>query len=138
MRVIIDTSVWSLAFRRKDKSEYEVKLINHLSDIVRDLRCVMIGPIRQEILSGISDESKFIEMQNKLSIFSDWSIETEDYELAAKFYNKCRMNGIQGSHIDYLICAVAFNSNFSILTLDNDFKNYQKYTGIVLEKKEFD
>ena len=98
----------------------------------------MIGPIRQEILCGIPNESKFIEMQNKLSVFSDWSIETDDYELAAKFYNKCRMNGIQGSHIDYLICAVAFNSNFSILTLDNDFDNYRKYTGIVLEKKEFD
>jgi predicted nucleic acid-binding protein len=137
MRVIVDTSVWSLAFRKKDKTEYELKLINYLSEIVRDLRCVMIGPIRQEILCGISNESKFIEMQNKLSIFSDWTIETEDYELAAKYYNNCRMNGIQGSHIDYLICAVAFNSNFSILTLDNDFDNYQKYTGIVLEKKEF-
>jgi len=138
MRVIIDTSVWSLAFRKKDTSEYERKLIQYLSEIVRDLRCVMIGPIRQEILSGISSESKFNEMQNKLSIFSDWSIETEDYELAAKFYNTCRMNGIQGSHIDFLICAVAFNSSFSILTLDNDFEKYKKYTGIVLEKKEFD
>jgi predicted nucleic acid-binding protein len=138
MRVIVDTCVWSLAFRKKDKTEYELKLINYLSEIVRDLRVVMIGPIRQEILSGISSESKFIEMQNKLSVFSDWSLETEDYELAAKFYNKCRVNGIQGSHIDYLLCAVAFNSNFSILTLDNDFEKYQKYTGITLEEKEFD
>jgi hypothetical protein len=138
MRVIVDTSVWSLAFRKKEKTDYELQLINYLSKIIRDLRAVMIGPIRQEILSGISNEKIFIEMQNKLSVFTDWSIETEDYELAAKFYNKCRMNGIQGSHIDYLICAVAFNNNFSILTLDNDFNNYQKYTGIVLEKKEFD
>ena len=138
MRVIVDTSVWSLAFRKKEKTEIEIKLINYLSELVRDLRVVMIGPIRQEILSGISDEKKFVELQSKLSVFSDWSIETEDYELAAKFYNTCRKKGIQGSHIDYLICAVAFNSNFSILTLDNDFDNYKKYTGIVLEKKEFD
>ena len=138
MRVIVDTSVWSLAFRKNDKTEYELKLINYLSGLVRDLRVVMIGPIRQEILSGISNETKFIEMQNKLSVFSDWSIETEDYELAAKFYNKCRTNGIQGSHIDYLICAVASNSNYSILTLDKDFTNYKKYTGITLEEKEFD
>ena len=138
MRVIVDTSVWSLAFRKKEKTEIEIKLINYLSELVRDLRVVMIGPIRQEILSGISNEKKFLELQSKLSVFSDWSIETEDYELAAKYYNKCRKNGIQGSHIDYLICAVAFNSNFSILTLDNDFDNYKKYTGIVLEKKEFD
>jgi predicted nucleic acid-binding protein len=138
MRVLVDTSVWSLAFRKKEKTAYELQLINYLSEIVRDLRAVMIGPIRQEILSGISNEEKFIEMQTKLSIFSDWSIETEDYELAAKFYNKCRMNGIQGSHIDYLICAVAFNSNFTILTLDGDFEHYKKFTGIQLEKREFD
>ncbi len=138
MRIIVDTSVWSLAFRKKEKTEYELKLINYLSEIIRDLRAVMIGPIRQEILSGIPSESKFMEMQNKLSVFPDWSIRTEDYELAATFYNKCRMNGIQGSHIDYLICAVAFNNNFSILTLDNDFDNYKKYTGILLDKKEFD
>lgn len=138
MKVLIDTSVWSLAFRKKNKTEYEIKLINYVAEIVRDLRVVMIGPIRQEILSGISDEFKFSEMQNKLSIFSDWSIETEDYELAAKFYNKCRMNGIQGSHIDYLICAVAFRNNFKILTLDNHFEYYRKFTGILLEEKEFD
>lgn len=138
MKVLIDTSVWSLAFRKKNKTEYEIKLINYVAEIVRDLRVVMIGPIRQEILSGISDEIKFSEMQSKLSIFSDWSIETEDYELAAKFYNKCRINGIQGSHIDYLICAVAFRNNFKILTLDNDFEYYRKFTGILLEEKEFD
>ena len=134
MRVLVDTSVWSLAFRKKEKTEIEIKLINYLSELVRDLRVVMIGPIRQEILSGISDEKKFVELQSKLSVFSDWSIETEDYELAAKYYTTCRKNGIQGSHIDYLICAVAFNSNFSILTLDNDFDNYKKYTGILLAK----
>ena len=138
MRVLIDTSVWSLAFRKIEKTDYELRLIHYLSEIVRDLHAVMIGPIRQEILSGISNENKFIEMQNKLSIFPDWPIETEDYELAARFYNKCRKNGIQGSHIDFLICAVSYNSNFSVLTLDKDFEYYQKHTGIILDRKEFD
>lgn len=135
MRVIVDTSVWSLAFRKKVKNENEIKLIEYLSELIRDLRVVMIGPIRQEILSGISEETKFIEMKEKLEIFSDWQIKTEDYELAAKYYNLCRKNGIQGSHIDYLICAVSKNSNFSIMTLDKDFQNYQKYTGIQLEEE---
>jgi len=71
MNVLIDTSVWSLAFRKKEKTDYELTLITYVSDIIRDLRAVMIGPIRQEILSGISDELKFLEMQNTLSVFSD-------------------------------------------------------------------
>jgi len=138
MRVLVDTSVWSLAFRKKDKTDFELRLIAYLAEIIRDLRLVMIGPIRQEILSGISSESTFLEMQHKLSVFSDWPLETEDYELAARFYNNCRTNGIQGSHIDYLICAAAFNNKFSILTLDKDFERYMKYTGILLDKMEFD
>jgi len=138
MRVIVDTSVWSLAFRKKDKTDSELQLITYLSELIRDLRIVMIGPIRQEILCGIASESKFAEMQNKLSVFPDWPIQTEDYELAARFFNRCRNNRIQGSHIDYLICSVAVNSNFSILTLDNDFMKYQKYTAIALEKIKTD
>ena len=134
MKVLVDTSVWSLAFRKKNKTEYELKLINYLSEIIRDLQVVMIGPIRQEILSGISDEFKFLDMQNKLSVFSDWSIETQDYELAAEFFNKCRKNGIQGSYIDFLICAVAFRNSLKIFTLDKDFEHYRKQTGIVLEE----
>jgi len=138
MNVLIDTSVWSLAFRKKEKTDYELTLITYVSDIIRDLRAVMIGPIRQEILSGISDELKFLEMQNTLFVFSDWPLETEDYELAAQFYNTCRKNGIQGSHIDYLICAAAFRNNFKILTLDKDFEHYRKYTGILLDNQTFD
>lgn len=132
MRILVDTSVWSLAFRKKVKTAYELELIDFLSELIRNLHVVMIGPVRQEILSGISEEAKFYEMKEKLSMFSDWIIETEDYELAAKFFNKCRKSGIQGSHIDYLICAVAHNNNFSILTLDDDFKFYKKHTGISL------
>ncbi len=135
MQVLVDTSVWSLAFRKKTKTAYEMILIDLLTEIIRDLRVVMIGPIRQEILSGISNEGKFIEMQTKLSVFRDWPLETRDYELAAKYFNDCRKHGIQGSHIDYLICSVASNNNFSILTLDDDFTLYQKHTNILLERK---
>jgi len=136
MRLLVDTSVWSLAFRKVEKTEYELRLIQYLTQKVRDLNVVMIGPIRQEILSGISNDKRFIEMQTKLSIFPDLPIATEDYELAARFYNTCRYNGVQGSHIDFLICAVAYNTSFAVLTLDKDFELYQKYTGILLDKFE--
>lgn len=136
MRVLVDTSVWTLAFHKVKKTEEEIRLIQYLSQIIRDLRVVMIGPIRQEILSGLSNENRFIEMQTKLAVFPDSPITTEDYELAARFYNICRKNGVQGSHIDFLICAVAYNKSFSVLTLDKDFDFYQKYTGIFLDKIE--
>nr|WP_314782307.1 PIN domain-containing protein [uncultured Treponema sp.] len=130
--VLIDTSVWSLAFRKRKLTSDDKKLIEYLMFLIRNQYAIMIGPIRQEILSGISDENKFMELKNALETFSDFHITTEDYETAAEYYNKCRSAGIQGSHIDYLICSVAHNNDFLILTLDKDFFNYKKYLDIQL------
>ena len=135
-RFLVDTSVWSLALRKKERSQSEEILVLRLSEIIRDLHLVMIGPIRQEILSGISDKARFEDLKDKISIFPDFEICTRDYELAAIFYNECRKNGVQGSHIDFLICAVAHNNNLKILTLDKDFRNYQEYIGIELEESK--
>lgn len=130
--VLIDTSVWSLAFRKRKLTSDDKKLIEYLMFLIRNQYAIMIGPIRQEILSGISDENKFVKLKNALETFSDFHITTEDYETAAEFYNKCRSAGIQGSHIDYLVCSVAHNNDFLILTLDKDFFNYKKYLDIQL------
>ena len=130
--VLVDTSVWSLAFRKKHPDSNDKKLIEYLTFLIRNRYAVMIGPIRQEILSGISDEDKFRELKEALKAFPDFEITTDDYEQAAAYYNICRSNGIQGSHIDYLICSVAHNNDFLIFTLDKDFENYRKYIGIEL------
>ena len=130
--VLIDTSVWSLALRKRKLTSDDKKLIEYLMFLIRNQYAIMIGPVRQEILSGISDENKFVKLKNALETFSDFHITTEDYETAAEFYNRCRSAGIQGSHIDYLICSVAHNNDFLILTLDKDFFNYKKYLDIQL------
>jgi predicted nucleic acid-binding protein len=56
----------------------------------------------------------------------------EDYISAAKFYNECRQNGVQGSHIDLLICAVAVRLDIPIFTSDKDFGFYQQHLPIKL------
>jgi hypothetical protein len=133
-RVLVDTSVWSLALRKKERTEEDQKIVSYLSKLIGNLAVVLIGPIRQEILSGISNKEKFEMLKEKLSIFEDHMIQTHDYERAAEYFNECRNHGIQGSHIDYLICSVATNNDMSIFTLDNDFQHYQKHTKIKLEK----
>jgi predicted nucleic acid-binding protein len=134
--VLVDTSVWSLALRRTTPSADDEKLVLRLSEIIRDLRLVMIGPIRQEIFSGLSEERKHEDLRQRLSIFPDHAISTHEYELAARFHNDCRRNGIQGSHTDFLICAVAQNNGFRVLTVDKDFLRYQKHVSITLEGVE--
>ena len=133
--VLVDTSVWSMALRKKMLSENEGRLIQFLAQIIRDGRVIMLGAIRQEILCGISDEERFEKLRLSLEAFSDFELEENDYITAARFYNRYRRKGIQGSMTDFLICAVAVHHDFSILTLDNDFEYYSRYIEIDLTKE---
>src|SRR5450756_1205389 len=100
MNVLVDTSVWSLALRKRPKTNEEEQVISELSELIREMRVIMIGPIRQELLSGISDEGKFKALKEKLQAFEDKELSTEHFELAAAFSSKCRQAGVQGSHTD--------------------------------------
>lgn len=134
MKVIVDTSVWSLALRRdRDDSPSPVQELRHL---IRDHRVKMMGPIRQEILSGIRSKSQFKKLRQHLESFPDLPILTEDYVSAAQFFNHCRSKGIQGSNTDFLICAVAVRNKLSIYTTDKDFQMFSKYIQIVLHKAD--
>jgi predicted nucleic acid-binding protein len=133
-KVLVDTSVWSLAFRRNRCGEREFAVTNELVSLIRKSLIAIIGPVRQELLSGISEQEVFEALRDKMSVFVDYVIQTTDYEWAAEYSNLCRRNGIQGSHTDFLICAVAVRNGWKIFTEDNDFQNYQKYLPIILHK----
>jgi predicted nucleic acid-binding protein len=134
MKVIVDTSVWSLALRR-DKGDSPAT-VQELRHIIHDHRAQMIGPIRQEILSGVRSKSQFKKLRKHLESFPDLPILTEDYVTAAQFFNHCRSKGIQGSNTDFLICAVAVRNKLSIYTTDKDFEMFSKYIQIVLHKAD--
>ena len=124
MRVLVDTSIWSLALRRtghvqNPEAEELKRLIGlHVVEI--------IGPIRQEILSGVRDPSQFCLLESQLAGFPDLLLHSEDYATAAKMFNLCRSKGIQGSNTDFLNCAVAVRNDFSIFTTDGDFQVFAK------------
>lgn len=130
MGVLVDTCMWSLALRRVKPKEIEVARI--LTSLIEENRARIIGPIRQEVLSGYSDLSQFQKLRLKLTAFSNETIIDADYEMAAEYANICRSKGIQGSHTDYLICAVSVRLNLSIYTNDKDFLHYQKHLPISL------
>lgn len=130
MKILVDTSVWSIALRRKAINDEESAVVKKLQELIESLQVAIIGPIRQEILSGIADEKQFELLKTKLGAFEDVSISTADYEKAAYFYSVCRVNGIQGSQIDFLICAVAVNHKMPVFTLDKDFMRYADYLPI--------
>jgi len=122
MNVIIDTAVWSLALRRQRSSANAQK--RELSELVREGRAIMLGPVRQELLSGVRGQEQFETLRGHLRAFPDVLLEAEDYEEAASFFKRCRSKGIQGSNTDFLICAAAVRRGLSILTTDADFTHF--------------
>lgn len=123
MKVLVDTCVWSLVLRRKKP---DAALNRTLLDLIQGGRVVMIGPIRQELLSGVTGEAQFIDLKERLSAFEDLTLTTRHFTKAAEFNNICRKHGIQGSHTDLLICAVAHLEKLEIFTTDSDFTEFQK------------
>jgi predicted nucleic acid-binding protein len=130
MNILVDTTIWSLALRRERPQD--PSLVRELTELIQELRVRLIGPIRQELLSGIKTEAQFQELRVYLSAFPDLPISTADYERAAEFFNLCRRKGIQGSNTDFLICAVAHHHGLEIYTTDKDFLEYSQYLPVKL------
>lgn len=128
MKVIVDTCIWSLALRRN--SQIAGTEIDVLNELIVDGRVQIIGAIRQEILSGVKSEAQYRKLRNKLRAFPDLKHTPHDYELAARFFNTCRSNGIQGSNTDFLICATAVLHEMTVLTNDNGFFLFQKHIDV--------
>jgi predicted nucleic acid-binding protein len=137
MNVLVDTGVWSQALRRRrsaKQSDEQVAAVLELKSLIQDGRVVMIGPVRQEILSGTKEQAQYDRLREHLRAFPDFPITTTDYEEAASCFNQCRKKGIQGSNTDFLICALAIRCDLSIFTVDGDFDDFADVLPIKLHK----
>ena len=130
MNVIVDTSVWSLALRRRRSPSAAEAL--ELAELIREGRAEVLGPVRQELLSGVPDQRQYETLRDYLRAFPDVPLGSDDYEEAAAFFNRCRTKGVQGSNTDFLICAAAARRKLGILTTDADFVHFAKLLPIQL------
>ena len=132
--ILVDTSIWSLCLRRnpKDLNPTEQKLVVELLSVIGSGEAALIGPIRQELLSGIRRIKDFRKLQAQLATFPLLEIEAADYDQAATFFNTCRTRGIVATPIDLLICAGAARFDAAIFTSDSDFQQFAKWLPIKL------
>lgn len=136
MSVLIDTSIWSEAFRRRSVNQESPQVLE-LRELVRECNAVMIGAVRQELLSGITDTRQFEALRDRLRAFPDVPLHSSDYEFAALHFTTCRRHGIQGSNTDFLICAVADRIGVPIFTSDRDFSHFSAHVPVRLHRSRF-
>jgi predicted nucleic acid-binding protein len=127
--VLVDTSIWSLALRRRAAalSTEEGRLVQEWTRLVAEGMAALIGPIRQEILSGIRRIEAFQALRRTLLDFPHLHIAAEDYDRAAEFFNVCRARGVTGGPIDMLIASVAYRHTTPVFATDVDFTMYARH-----------
>jgi predicted nucleic acid-binding protein len=123
VKVLVDTSVWSLLLRRRQRAPGGPEA-DELRSLIEDGLVALAGPVRQELLSGVRDRAQFERLQEKLRAFPDLVIEQADYEEAAALCNRCRAAGLQGSGVDFLLCALALRRGYALFTTDRDFDRF--------------
>jgi predicted nucleic acid-binding protein len=136
--VLVDTTIWSLALRRRahQLSSGEKRLVEAWVELVTSGEAALIGPVLQEVLSGIRHDEVFEALHARLSSFPYLEILPGDHIQAARFFNVCRSRGIAGSQIDMLICAAAHRHEVPIFTTDADFSGYARHLPIRLHDSE--
>jgi predicted nucleic acid-binding protein len=130
VKILVDTSVWSQALRRH--AQAAPPIVDELRALIDEGRVAIIGPIRQELLSGIRNRTAFERLRDHLRSFEDEVLTIEDVERAAEHFNACRARGVQGSNTDFLICAAAERLGLPIFTTDTDFVRFARLLPIEL------
>ncbi len=133
MNVLVDTSVWSLALRRKQQStDASVKKLRDL--IASGHSIFYLGIILTEVLQGIRSDTLFKNIEQQFDALELMSLTKHDYVCAAKLSQVCRRAGINASTIDFLIAAAAIEHSCSLLTTDKDFEYIATVSPLTLIK----
>ncbi len=113
-------------------SLHERRVTKSLYGLVLQEKVRLLGSTRQEVLSGIREESTFLRVRDHLRGFANVELDENDYEEAARATNRCLRSGIAGSNADLLMCAVALRYDWQVFTTDRDFIHYRKVLPVQL------
>lgn len=132
--VLVDTSVWSLALRRRHTAlgERERQLVEMWRGLAQSGRAALIGIVRQELLSGIADQRVFSQLRERINVLPHLIVGAEQHDLAAQLYNRCRSQGVTPTAFDMLICAACVSHRVPLFTDDADFRPLAPVTGLRL------
>lgn len=129
--IYVDTSVWSLAFRRKrPASGREVDLLRGLIDAGEPIR--LFGIVLQEVLEGFREPEQHQKLRARLSPFEVILATREDHEMGAELHGICRRKGMSQGTVDCLIAASTIRREGALLTADQDFHRMAQIVNLEL------
>ena len=131
MSLFVDTSVWSLAFRRDPPA-----LVKEVCELVRAIEAgeelITTGLVLQELLQGFSGPRNRAQILDRFAALPLLVPDRRDHVNAAELRNKCRRGGIQIGTIDALLAQLCLRYDLTMLTTDRDFGNLAGYCALKL------
>lgn len=122
MTLLVDTSVWSLAFRRD--APPSLPEVAHLASALAGAEDVAAtGIIVLELLQGFVPSHVQRTLEDHLAPMVLVEPRREDYFAAARLSKTCREAGVQLGAVDSLIAQLAIANELTLLTTDRDFSN---------------
>ena len=129
MSLFVDTSVWSLAFRRDVPAPAP-----EVRELVRAIEAgdtlLTTGLVLQELLQGFSGPRDRARLLDRLSALPLLVPDRRDHIDAAALRNDCRRRDIQVGTIDALLAELCIRHELTMLTTDNDFCDIAKHCAL--------
>jgi predicted nucleic acid-binding protein len=127
--LLVDTSVWSLAFRRDaDSSAPQVAVLR--AALGGGESIVTTGLILQELLQGFTGPRARKELVQRFAALPLLAPDRQDYIDAADLRNLCRRAGVQIGTIDALLAQLCIRYDLALLTTDRDFTLTAKHCAL--------
>ncbi len=120
MTLFVDTSVWSLAFRRDHASS--APEVRKLRDALEGGETIVInGLVLQELLQGFAGPRARKDIIDRFTALPLLTPDRQDHIEAADLRNRCRRAGVQIGTIDAVIAQLCIRHELTLLSTDNDF-----------------
>jgi predicted nucleic acid-binding protein len=122
LSVFVDTSVWSLAFRRDPPSaSLEALVLTRMLEGGEPV--IATGLVLQELLQGFTGPRAREQIISRFSAIPLLVPDRRDHIEAAELRNTCRRNGIQIGTVDALLAQLCIRHDLTMLAVDQDFQN---------------
>lgn len=129
--VLVDTSVWSLLYRKDGPAIHpKVQILQRLLEQTEDV--TLTGSILQEILQAFRPDHQFDRVANFFGPFDIIELDRAGYVEAAKLHRQCASKGVAASTIDCQIAIASIRHDCLLLTADNDFHHIAEHCQLTL------
>ena len=126
MSLLVDTSVWSLAFRRDaEVTVAEVKALQHALEGADQV--FTTGLVLQELLQGFAGPKARSQLIERFAALGYIQPVREDHIEAAEVRNTCRRHGVQIGTVDAVLIQLCLKHDLVLLSSDNDFRSAAKH-----------